>query len=69
MPNLNAGGTNMSIKLFKLLRNSAGATAVEYGLIAALVSIAAIVGLIATGDSLNQLFGTAATAVGSVAAP
>ncbi len=59
----------MSIKLFKLLRNSAGATAVEYGLIAALVSIAAIVGLTATGDSLNQLFGTAATQVGSVATP
>ena len=59
----------MSIKLFKLLRNADGATAVEYGLIAALVSIAAIVGLTSTGESLNQLFGTAATQVGSVAAP
>ncbi len=63
------GGVSMSINLYKILRNSEGATAIEYGLIAALVSVAAIVALTATGDSLNQLFGTTATAVGGAATP
>ncbi len=36
--------------------NDAGATAIEYGLIAALVSVAAIVSLQAMGDSLNTMF-------------
>ena len=35
----------MSINLFKFLRNSEGPTAVEYGLIAALVSLALLAGL------------------------
>ena len=35
----------MSINLFKFLRKSEGATAVEYGLIAALVSLALLAGL------------------------
>jgi pilus assembly protein Flp/PilA len=35
-----------------------GATAIEYGLIAALVSVAAITALSAMGDSLESLFGT-----------
>ena len=36
--------------------NDAGATAIEYGLIAALVSVAAIVSLQAMGTSLNTMF-------------
>ncbi len=59
----------MSINLFKILRNCDGATAVEYGLIAALVSVAAIVALTSTGDSLNLVIETAATEVGNAAAP
>ncbi len=35
----------MSINHFNFLRNSEGATAVEYGLIAALVSLALLAGL------------------------
>jgi pilus assembly protein Flp/PilA len=36
--------------------DEAGATAIEYGLIAALVSVAAIVSLQAMGTSLNTMF-------------
>jgi pilus assembly protein Flp/PilA len=40
----------------ELLDDETGATAVEYSLIAALVSIAAIGGMILTGDALSKLF-------------
>ena len=40
-----------------------GATAIEYGLIAALVSVAAITALGAMGDSLESLFTTVSTSV------
>jgi pilus assembly protein Flp/PilA len=42
--------------LRKLIRNEKGATAIEYGLIAALVAIAAIVGMTALGSKLNSQF-------------
>ena len=40
------------------MEDQAGATAIEYGLIAALVSVAAIVALEATGASLTTMFTT-----------
>ncbi|MEE8188929.1 MAG: Flp family type IVb pilin [Kiloniellales bacterium] len=40
--------------------DESGATAIEYGLIAALVSVAAISALTAMGNSLKTLFGTVA---------
>ena len=40
----------------KLQANVSGATAIEYGLIAALVSVAAIGALTLLGSSLNTLF-------------
>lgn len=46
--------------LFTILRDlgkdESGATAIEYGLIAALISVAAIAAFTAMGDSLNGLF-------------
>ncbi|WP_020593596.1 Flp family type IVb pilin [Kiloniella laminariae] len=39
------------------LNDESGATAIEYGLIAALVSVAAIGALSAMGDSLKDIFG------------
>ncbi len=42
--------------LSKLIRDESGATAIEYGLIAALVSVAAIAALTAMGASLNTMF-------------
>jgi len=34
-----------------------GATAIEYGLVAALIAVAVIVAMVATGDGLASLFG------------
>ena len=39
-----------------LLNDESGATAIEYGLIAALVSVAAVTALGQMGDSLSQMF-------------
>tara|TARA_R110000772_G_scaffold231592_6_gene342690 strand:- start:1157 stop:1336 length:180 start_codon:yes stop_codon:yes gene_type:complete len=46
----------MKTTIIKLLKDESGATAIEYGLIAALVSVAAIGALTAMGDSLNAMF-------------
>jgi len=43
-----------------LFRDEAGATAIEYGLIAALIAVAAIVGMQALGTSLNTTFNAGA---------
>ena len=55
--------------LKKLAKDESGATAIEYGLIAALVSVAAIGALTAMGTSLDAMFtavsGELNTAVGN----
>jgi len=38
------------------MKDESGATAIEYGLIAALISVALITGATALGDSLNNVF-------------
>ena len=43
--------------LSQIAKDESGATAIEYGLIAALVAVAAIVGMTALGESLNTIFG------------
>jgi pilus assembly protein Flp/PilA len=46
------------LRTFKhLMQDESGATAIEYGLIAALVSVAAIGALQAMGTSLDTIFG------------
>ncbi len=40
----------------RFLKNESGATAIEYGLIAALISVAIIGGATALGTSLNAVF-------------
>jgi len=40
----------------KLARDEQGATAIEYGLIAALIAVAAITAMTALGDSLETTF-------------
>ena len=40
----------------KFFRNEEGATAIEYGLIAALIAVAAITAMGAVGDQLNNTF-------------
>ncbi len=62
----------MLTRIITFFRDDSGATAIEYGLIAALVSVAAIAALTAMGGTLADLFGavdtslsTAATAAGA----
>ena len=43
-------------KFVKLLKNDEGATAIEYGLIAALIAVAAIGAMTSIGKSLNNTF-------------
>ena len=53
--------------MFKLIRNlrkdNSGATAIEYGLIAALVSVAAILAMQALGTSLSGMFNAVSTSL------
>ena len=43
-------------KFIKLLKNSKGATAIEYGLIAALIAVAAIAAMQGIGTKLGTTF-------------
>ena len=43
-------------KFFKLIRDSRGATAIEYGLIAALIAVAAIAAMQSVGSKLGTTF-------------
>ena len=47
--------------LMRLLHDDAGATAIEYGLIAALIAVAAIAAFQLVGTNLSSLFSTVAT--------
>jgi pilus assembly protein Flp/PilA len=47
----------------KLLRNEQGATAIEYGLIAALIAVAAIAAMGALGDQLSTTFSDVSSAM------
>ena len=40
----------------KLLKNNKGATAIEYGLIAALIAVAAITAMTSLGNQLDKTF-------------
>ncbi|MEO0417422.1 MAG: Flp family type IVb pilin [Pseudomonadota bacterium] len=49
----------------KLARDEQGATAIEYGLIAALIAVAAIVAMQNLGNSLNSTFSQVSTTLDS----
>jgi pilus assembly protein Flp/PilA len=49
--------------LASLMRDENGATAIEYGLIAALISVVIISAITATGTGLSATFSTIATAL------
>jgi len=52
------------MKFFKnLLRDEAGATAIEYGLIAALIAVAAIAALTSLGGNLSNTFNKVSNSV------
>lgn len=49
--------------MIMFIKNEDGATAIEYGLIAALISIAAIGAMTALGSTLSATFTTVSTAL------
>ena len=51
----------MMTTLTKLLKNEDGATAIEYGLIAALIAVAAIAAFQLVGTNLSSTFNSVAT--------
>jgi pilus assembly protein Flp/PilA len=54
------------MKFFKnLLRDEQGATAIEYGLIAALIAVAAITAMQALGGELSETFNTVENQLGT----
>jgi pilus assembly protein Flp/PilA len=54
------------MKFFQnLLRDEAGATAIEYGLIAALIAVAAITAMSSLGKQLSTTFNKVTTEMGS----
>ena len=58
----------MTYKIFfaRRIKNQDGATAIEYGLIAALIAVTAIMGMQSLGSSLSENFEATADALGSV---
>lgn len=57
----------MQTTIRELLKDEGGATAIEYGLIAALVSVAAIAALTAMGSSLDSMFTSVANKLDTAA--
>ncbi len=57
----------MSNEFKAFCHDDSGATAIEYGLIAALVSVAAIGALTAMGTSLNTMFSTVSNSMNTAA--
>lgn len=51
----------MSAIFARFMNDESGATAIEYGLIAALISVALITGATALGNSLNKQFNALST--------
>lgn len=56
----------MKSAILKFWRDEEGATAIEYGLIAALIAVAAIVGMEALGTGLSTIFDNIGKALGGV---
>ena len=51
----------MIATVMRILSNESGATAIEYGLIAALIAVAAVSALTTVGHNLSTTFNTVAT--------
>jgi pilus assembly protein Flp/PilA len=59
----------MSNLIARFVKDESGATAIEYGLIAALIALAIMVGAGQLGNALNAKFKAIATAVNTGTAP
>ena len=53
----------------KLIRDEAGATAIEYGLIAALIAVAAIAAMQGLGNQLKSTFNSTSSAMSGANTP
>ena len=51
----------MKISSLKLFKNSKGATAIEYGLIAALIAVAAVGAMTGMGEQISKTFNNTST--------
>jgi len=51
------------LKFLKLIKNEKGATAIEYGLIAALIAVAAIGAMTSVGSKLGETFNNVSDAL------
>lgn len=51
----------------RLLKDNSGATALEYGLIAGLISLALVAGATTAGTAVNQVFTAVGTALSAAA--
>ena len=58
-------GFSANFLLKRFVADENGATAIEYGLIAALISVVIIGALTAVGTNLNGVFGSVSNALGS----
>jgi pilus assembly protein Flp/PilA len=52
-------------KFINILKDESGATAIEYGLLAALIAIAAIAAMTAVGTKLSTTFSTVSSSLGT----
>jgi pilus assembly protein Flp/PilA len=59
-----SNGRPEMVKFLKLIKNSKGATAIEYGLIAALIAVAAIAAMQSVGNKLNTTFNNVSNNLG-----
>ena len=59
----------MKKSLHSFAKDESGATAIEYGLIAALIAVAAIAALQSVGTSLIQMFTTVASSLDNAQTP
>ena len=59
----------MTNLVLRFAKDESGATAIEYGLIAALIALAIITGATAVGTQLNAKFKAVATKLSSVPVP
>jgi pilus assembly protein Flp/PilA len=59
------GKRDSMLKIRKFFKSEAGATAIEYGLIAALISVVIIAALQLTGSSLQKVFNNVGSTLSS----
>ena len=56
--------TKLYCRIVSALKSEEGATAVEYGLMVALIAVVIIAGVTLLGQNLNSRFNTVATTIG-----